>query len=262
MFWHQGRPYGISHILEALHALGVRQGDTLFVHADLKSFGRPDRAISRDAFIEGFLDALKEAVGARGNIIMPTFSYSFCKQENFDPKTTPSTVGILSEYFRKMSGVKRSADPIFSVAADGADAAYFTEVGTNCFGENSIFEKLYKRKATLVFLGETFDITYMHFVEQTLNVPYRFIKKFTGNIKVGKEMKKFTFDYNVRPLDKDIDYDLEKIAKYFEHCGILRVVPLAHGKLRSVTAIDAFRAIAEGIKNDPYFLLKHKPVGL
>ncbi len=44
---------------------------------------------------------------------MPTFSYSFNRYKNYDKIHTKSTMGILSEYFRTMAGI-RTDDPIFS----------------------------------------------------------------------------------------------------------------------------------------------------
>jgi aminoglycoside 3-N-acetyltransferase len=196
-------------------------------------------------------------VGRNGNIIMPTFSYSFCKKEIFDPKTTPSTVGALTEYFRKLKGVKRSMDAIFSVAALGPDKDYFTNVGTNCFGERSIFEKLYFKNVKIIFLGETFDITYMHFIEQRFGIPYRFIKEFNGQVRLRNKLMDSVFYYNVRQLDKNIEYDLEGIADFLNNRGVLKKVKLGNSKIRAVNAIEAFDEITKGFEKNRYLLLKN-----
>ena len=262
IFQYNGKKYYKEDIIEALKEAGIQKGDTIFVHSDLKSFGKINSEIRRDEFLESFYRALLETVGKEGNIIMPTFTYSFCKKEFYDPMTTPSTVGILTEFFRKLEGVRRSIDPIFSVAAIGPDKDFFTYVGTNCFGEKSIFEKIFNKNSKIIFLGETFDITYMHFVEQKYNVPYRFIKKFNGKIKLNGELKDYTFDYNVRPLDKEVNYNLEGIANFFEKQSILSISKLGNSKIRVVNAIDAFNEITKGFKNNIYLLLKNKPISI
>lgn len=258
IFTYNGKQYFKKDIIDSLKKCGLKKGDSIFVHSDLRYFGKVNDKIKRDEFLEYFFKALLDVVEDGGNIIMPTFSYSFCQKEIFDPETTPSTVGILTEYFRKKSGVKRSIDPIFSVSALGPDKEYFTNVGTNCFGEKSIFEKLYDKNAKIIFLGETFDITYMHFVEQKYGVPYRFIKKFKGKIKIGDDFKELIFDYNVRPLDKNINYDLEKIADFLEGEGILKKAELGNSKIRAISAVDAFKGIIKGFKQDMYLLLNKK----
>lgn len=259
IFTYNEKEHHGEDIVRALKQAGIKKGDSIFVHSDLKSFGKVNSKITRNEFIGSFVEALRKTVGENGNIIMPTFSYSFCKNEIFDPETTPSTVGSLTEYFRKLDGVKRSMDAIFSVAASGPDKDYFVNVGTNCFGGKSIFAKLYNKNVKIVFLGETFDITYMHFVEQRYGIPYRFIKKFKGKIKVGSELREFIFDYNVRPLDKNINYDLEGIADFLEDKGVLEKSELGNSKIRVIHAVDAFNEITKGFKENIYLLLKEKP---
>jgi len=259
IFEYDNEKYYALDILQAIINAGVKKGDTIFVHSDLKSFGWINKEISKDEFIDSFIDSLRNAVGKKGNVIMPTFSYSFCKDEIFDLKKTPSTVGILTEHFRKIEGVLRSLDPIFSVAAFGPDKEYYVDVGNDCFGEKSIFEKLHTKNGKFLFLGDTFDITYMHFVEQNFKVPYRYIKKFKGNIKIGRDLKEFVFDYNVRPLDKNVNYDLWKIADYLNSCNVLKESDLGYSKIKMVTAVDAFNEITKGLKEDIYLLLKNNP---
>jgi len=256
IFTYNEKEYYVRDITNALKQAGIKKRDSVFVHSDIKSFGKINNKINREEFLEAFIEALKKTVGKGGNIMMPTFSYSFCKKEIFDPKTTSSTIGVLTEYFRKLKRVKRSIDPIFSVAALGPDKNYFTDVGTNCFGEKSIFEKLYDKNVKIVFLGENFSITYIHFVEQRCGVPYRFIKKFKGKIKLGNKLKEFVFDYNVRPLDKNIDYNLEGIANFLENNGALKKATLGNSKIRAVNAVDAFNELKKGLKNNVYLLLK------
>lgn len=261
IFINHGRKYFVEDVIEALRAAGVEKNDSVFVHSDLRSFGKLDPAMTRKEFLDSFLTALCRAVGDDGNIIMPTFSYSFCKHEIFEPEATPSTVGVLTEHFRRSEGVKRSDDAIFSAAARGPAQDYFTEVGTDCFGKGSIFEKLYDRNAKLVFLGDTFDITFMHFVEQRYGVPYRFIKVFEGGVKLGDALSRRSFRYNVRRLDGTVVYDLERIADYLDSRGVLRRATLGRSTVRVVTAVDAFNGIMDGLKDDLCLLLKNENTG-
>lgn len=259
VFSYNGKNYGAREILRALRALGIKHGDTLFVHSDLKSFGKIAASVTRDEFLEAFLAALKKSVGVRGNIIMPTFSYSYTKKEVYDPLRTPSTVGLLTEYFRTRKGVARSLDPIFSVAALGPLKKYYIAVGTDCFGQGSVFEKIFANNAKILFLGDNFSITFIHFVEQTYDVNYRFIKKFKGKTRIGNKLKSFEYKYFVRPLNGNVKYDLENVAGKLKKYGIVKKVPLGHSQIRLVEAKDAFEMIARGIKKNSYFLLKGKP---
>jgi aminoglycoside 3-N-acetyltransferase len=250
------REYRYGDILESLRQAGISRGETIFVHSDLTTFGRIIDVRDRTEFVQCFIDALNECIGPEGTQIVPTFSYSFCKNELFDVTDTPSTVGILTEQFRKLAGVYRSQDAIFSVAALGPESGYFTEVGNNCFGENSVFEKLFQRNARLVFLGKRFDITFMHFAEQCLGVSYRFLKRFPGQSRIGGELRDAEYFYNVRDLSRNVLYDLEKIASYLKQAAVLREAPLGHSRVRTVSARDAFNVLTTGLQRDPNLLLK------
>lgn len=257
VFEHEGKVYTREDVQAAIRATGVNPGDSVFVHSNLQYFGKLSAGVDRAEYLSAFVQAIRDAVGPSGNILMPTFSYTFCNRQDFDPARAPSTVGVLTEFFRAQPGVKRSLDPIFSVAASGPDQDYFTAIGQDCFGKDSIFEKLYDRNATLVFIGETLDITYMHFVEQRFGVPYRFIKKFRGKIKIAGKFEECVFDYNVRKLnDTAGGYDFEKIAGSLRRRGVLRESPLGYSKVQSVGAVDAFNVLTEELETDVTFLIK------
>ncbi len=257
IFISNNKEYGAKEITLAFKQAGIKEGDSVFIHSDLKYFGKVNPAIARNEFLEAFFKALLSVVTEKGNIIMPAFSYSFCKEEIFDPATTPSTVGILTEYFRTQRGVQRSIDPIFSVSALGPDKEYFIDVGQDCFGKKSIFEKLYDKNVKIVFMGERFDMTFVHFIEQKYGVPHRFIKKFKGKIRLGGKLKEFVFDYNVRPLDQDISLDLEGLAHFLENRNVLKKSQLGHSKIRVVAAVDAFNEITKAFSRKEYFLIKN-----
>ncbi len=255
LFAYQGREFSIGDLIKALTALGIKPEDRLFVHSDLRSFGKVNPQISQEDYPKAFVDALTRIVGENGTIIMPTFSYSFCRGEIYDPRETASTVGSLTEYFRQLPGVERTIDPIFSVAIWGAGQEFYQRVGSNCFGQDSIFQKIYDADFKILFLGETFALTFLHFIEQDMGVPYRYIKRFTGKIKVGSQLAMHAFDYYVRDLNQDPCYNLERIADCLKNGGFLHEVALGFSKIRVVGAGDAYKTIAQILRKDRRGLL-------
>jgi aminoglycoside 3-N-acetyltransferase len=107
-----------SLLIRELRRAGVRAGDALIVHASMKSLGWVDGGP------EAVVDALLEAVNATGaasggTLLMP----AFCDppvDAIFDPRHTPSRVGLISEAFRRGPCVSRSLHPTHSVCAVGA----------------------------------------------------------------------------------------------------------------------------------------------
>ena len=253
LFQYNNKEFTANDLHDAFKEAGIGTGDKLFIHSDLRSFGRVNPNISQEEYLGAFVEVLTDLVGENGVVIMPTFSYSFGRGEIYDPQNTPSTVGSLTEYFRKLPNVVRTIDPILSVAIWGDNKGSYVNVGTDCFGEGSIFQKIYNEDFKIMFLGETFDMTYLHFVEQSFKVPYRYIKKFTGQIKAEYELKEYTFDYYARDLDQDPRCDLEKIASSMS--GVLRSVRLGFSQIRVVSAKDAYSTIFRMLEKDKFALL-------
>jgi len=54
------------------------------------------------------------AVREGANIMVPTFSYTYPKNEVFDILQTPSNVGLATEFLRKRHSCKRTIYPFFS----------------------------------------------------------------------------------------------------------------------------------------------------
>lgn len=111
---------GASDIRRALRQVGVKPGMLLMVHSSLSAFGYVDDGSA------ACLGALRGALGKRGTLAMPTHSGNVLGRAPYDPATSPSLVGAVTEAFRRLPGVLRSGHPTHSVAAQGPLAAELT----------------------------------------------------------------------------------------------------------------------------------------
>jgi len=163
-------------IVSDLKKIGVEQGDVLFIHSSFKSIGKVEGGA------QTVIDALMESVGESGTILMPVFNLVKDRLGTWDVKTTPSTTGYLTEYFRTMPGTFRSDHYCHSVAARGANACEFVsghrgargmvspwdheQFGCD-FGYESPFMKLYLHpKSKILMLGVDYrSSTFCHLVE-------------------------------------------------------------------------------------------------
>ncbi|MBI3034741.1 AAC(3) family N-acetyltransferase [Candidatus Woesearchaeota archaeon] len=118
LYYSNSTPITKNGIKNALLSLGVKKGDLVMVHSDIKPFGRLGTS-DRDFLLQSLIDAIKESVGANGTIVMPTFTYSFFKNLPYDAKNSKSAVGVLTEYFRKQPDVGRTIHPTHCVAICG-----------------------------------------------------------------------------------------------------------------------------------------------
>jgi aminoglycoside 3-N-acetyltransferase len=245
---------------EALQQAGIRKGDILFVHSDLTAFGKL-ALFNRRAFCQAFIDVLQASVGEQGTLILPTFSYSFCKGVPYDVAHSPSTVGVLTEFFRQQPQVVRTRHPIFSAAISGKLKEYFQLVGMGAFDCDSIFGKLHARQGKLLFLGVDMQVcTYIHYVEQMHGVPYRFIKTFPGIIKEGQREELAEATYFVRHLDQNVQLDLSRFARHLCASGRLKTIKIGQGSLMTVEAAALYAEGCQLLDRDSYYFLKEIPI--
>lgn len=251
---------GAAEIAAALRDLGVARDDAIFVHAGLHGALRVAGGSAQEK-VDTVIDGLGRAV-PHGILAMPTFTYSFTRGEDFDLDASPSTVGALSERFRRRPGVRRTADPLFSAAVRGTvpygwEHGLFELGDKDCFGPDSVFALLREARAKVVFFGVGFGFcTFVHHVEQRLDVPYRYPKEFHGRVRGGGEERTVTATYFVRPLDEDVEPFLDPLADALLANGGARTTTLDDGPELMVVDTEAIEAtVVECLAENPSFLL-------
>jgi len=153
-------------IRDGLRDLGIAAGDSLILHCSLSSMGYVVGGI------EALIDAVLEAVGSEGTVMMPTLPDIY---QPFNARTSPSTVGKVSEAFRLRPEALRSHHPSHAVSAIGKRAAELTEghQHTEPTGPDSPYDRLRRMGGWVVLLGVDHDRnTTLHLAESLADVPY------------------------------------------------------------------------------------------
>ncbi len=253
---YQDEFYTQKDFKTALQNLGIKSGALLCVHTELFNFGTP--LVSKDEFLGLLLNAFYELLGENGTLIMPTFTYSFCRYKDYDKLKTKSTMGILTEFFRKQSGVVRTNDPIFSFAIKGALKNEFLSDTKSCFAKDCVYDKLYKNGGKIVLLGtEKLGYTFTHFIEEQIGVSYRYFKEFSGILtdekgqKTRKSIKLF-----VRDLELDPHLSLEKHISLLKKTNNFKSVKFGGAKIVLIDAKKYFKTFFEALKQDENALLE------
>jgi aminopeptidase-like protein/aminoglycoside N3'-acetyltransferase len=253
-----GARWATADLTAALRAAGTRLGDTVFVHLDLKALGRaPGEGEAHHAAV---LASIREAVGADGTILVPTYTFSFCRREEFDPAATPTAGGPWSpsadflEFFRGQPGTVRSSDPIHSVAGQGPAArALLLDSAPTCFGDGSVFARLAASDALICMVGLALDeATLRHHTEESVGVPFRYLKLFTGWIREGGVPRKTGWAYNVRILADNGYPDGRRLSARALDSGIAVRVPLGEGAIVAARCGAFHAAAAELLREDPW----------
>jgi aminoglycoside 3-N-acetyltransferase len=251
-----------SEVGIALQKAGVENGDCILLHSDVGVFGKT-ATLDREYFLGAICREIRQAVGETGTVIMPAFSYSFCDRKIFDIEESPSTVGILTEFFRKQPGVVRTKHPIFSAAVCGARQEYFLDIGKDAFGNDSFFGKLRQVQGKLVFFGVGLAAcTYLHHIEQMYGINYRYMKTFTGQVRSGNHLYDDVATFFVRDLERIVELDVTRLETYLLENGIMRVIRLGMGNIAVVDAQKLFAVTCELLDQDPYYLLSKRSTRL
>ena len=253
------KEFVLQDIVKVLKKAGIKKGDVLMVHADLARFGKIGEITDRKEFADVFIEAFLKVIGENGTLIVPTFTYSFCKNEIYDPDNTPSTVGLFTEELRKRKTAFRSIHPIFSVAAVGKRAKELTEnLSKNSFGKGSIYDRLSKIENSkyVIFGVDYFSCTQIHYIEETLGAPYRYVKKFKGKIKNRNKLYNDEYEFYVRYLDKGIIPDFDKIENRLFKKGFLKKIQFGGAFVSVAKVSDICCEAKKMFKKDPAYFIK------
>ena len=191
----------IKEIEEKMKLLGIKKGDTLMIHSSFSVV---------DDTAENFIDFLKNYIGTEGNILMPTHPL-LCEENGmlvYDIEQSPSTVGYLTEVFRKSEGVYRSEHPCSSVAVWGKDSKFLLENNLNekkplPHGKDSPYYKMIQLNAKVLCIGVSAKsrATIKHVAEEVLDEDYLLKNNFIEKEVIIKRDNQFIKKVIVREFD-------------------------------------------------------------
>lgn len=242
-----------GQIRAALQAVGAADCDILYIHTDM-TFGLP--ALKRRELLAELL-GLIESLGV-GTLVFPTFTFSFCNDEVFDVQNSSTPMGALNEYARKTGRGIRSRDPLLSVYVLGEPLNLVADLGIYSIGKGSNYDRLHEcgKETKFLFFGADMRncFTYVHYMEATVSIPYRYDRAFAGTI-----------------IDNGETYENQEYILYSTYANVrLNPVPVVYNAMKrknqlSVAGIgdsqvccfsekDAYNTIYELLMDDPLCL--------
>lgn len=254
MIYHYTR----ENVIESLQKIGIKEGDSVFIHSNLGFLGMMENCLTKEKLCEEFLNAIKTTIGDEGTIIAPAFSYSFCHGEVYKPLETGTTCGMLSEYMIHNYGHNRSLDPNFSICGVGKDIIYYRDCNVHeAFGKDSFWERFVKKGGKIICVNFDAGSTLIHYIEKLNHVAYRYNKAFNG-IKIvdGKQIRDyavhFVYDYD-KPEDA---YNPSRIDILCKDKGIAKTAYLGKGSILAFPVREYVEYISELIKERPRILVR------
>jgi aminoglycoside 3-N-acetyltransferase len=246
-------------IFKSFKRAGISPSDTVMIHGDTGIAAQFNLSTNIKK-IQYMISSVKSYFNNKGTVIVPTFSYSFTKKESYNRFSTPSDIGDFSNYFWKTEGVKRSNNPIFSVASIGKYSSEFSKSRVDdCFGKDTAFDLLHRLNGKIICLGCEFNrITFVHYVEQKYNVHYRYFKNFSGDIYINNKPLHLKTSYYVRNLRMNSDCDLNILKNECLKKKKLHSVPIGRFYLLAINARDFYKIAWRLLKEDKSSLIKKK----
>lgn len=156
----KGEGASLESLIRDFKHCGLKAGDSVLVHSSFSKIG----------FVQGgpktIIDALLQVIGPEGNLLMPSspnagYQLDYIRNlKAFDVANEPSKMGAITEYFRKIPGVKRSESPTEPVCCFGPKADWFTggHLGElTPYTEKSPFARLAQVNGKILYIGVTLD---------------------------------------------------------------------------------------------------------
>ena len=249
----------VLDIVNDLRKIGINKGDILLVHSSFKSLGYVEGGI------EAVVEALKQAVGEEGTLMLPTFTYDNVNAENpiFNIKESPSCVGMIPEVFRKSEGVVRSLHPTHSLAVWGKDKEYYIanhHDDDNCLDTNSPIYKLMQKKGKILHIGCGLSHnTILHGLEIHCKVPYAF----KADYSLPEYHREYVcIDEDGKAYKKEFFHMFAKVTGWHHSLSRLtEIMPCVPVKVLEAEcylfdAKELWTIVEEALRKDPYCLAK------
>ncbi|MCD4650173.1 MAG: AAC(3) family N-acetyltransferase [Candidatus Cloacimonetes bacterium] len=148
-----------------INKLQITYGDTLIVHTSLSRF-QLTNALPEDVYY-----VLQKCVGAKGNILMPTFIpvKHLLSTEPYYAGNVPGHNGLINELFRMEPSVLCSTHPWKPIAVWGADAQELISehhLSERAFDKHSPYYKAMALGAKIIGIGTSFQyLSFAHVIE-------------------------------------------------------------------------------------------------
>ena len=240
--------------LEIPSMLGLSKGDIVYLSSDIMGFAWNAKQHGEIFDTNQLIDAFLEKITEEGTLLIPTFNFDFSNKGIYDYKNTRSTTGALGNVALNRSDFRRTKHPMHSFCVAGKDQGLLCEMtNLNSFGKDGPFEYLRKENATQIMLGTDYQrsMTFVHYVETCVNVPYRFYKEFTGEyIDDNGEKSIRTYQYPARYLEYGSVEEFNKIGAILEKEHVAKAIMINQIPARIVRLGDSYSIIEKDAKEN------------
>ena len=207
-------------LIQQLTDMELTGAETILIHSSMKAIGETQGGAQTvlNAWMEFFQNGL---------LLLPTHTWKTVneKQPIFDVQKEPACVGILPNLFLKRDGVIRSLHPTHSMAGFGKNATSYLageeKSNTPCT-PGGCYDRLKEVGGKILLVGVGHERnTYIHSVEEVLNVPNRLSDTpvLMQIVQSGKDPIPVYMRKHYNAQQPHISEDFVKLNRAFEECG-------------------------------------------
>lgn len=258
------RSYTQADIIKALKGAGLCTADTAYFSTSLGMLGFAENVNNADELNALFYQSIFEVLGEQGNLLVPTYSYTFggSTLENpnvYYPKNTPAEVGPFPNYVLKQDKVIRSRDPMMSMAGAGPNIeSLFNSLPNTSYGKDSVYERLLSRQTKCVSIGLGTNWTpFIHHADWLNKVPFRYDKLFYGGIQEDNGNIEYQYWLYSAPARIDESFaDAHILGKLALDAGIWKHHPLGRAGVYVCDYREYFEFTLSLMKTNKWLMAK------
>ncbi|MGL1934865.1 MAG: AAC(3) family N-acetyltransferase [Fibrobacterales bacterium] len=254
-----------NDLITALKAIGLKQNDVVYFQTELFSIGIPE-GISlddKDSYCQFFIDTIFDVIGSNGTLVILTASTQVARfDEEYDPKTTKSSHGLLANYVISHPDFVRTLSPMFSFAATGK---YKHEIcrtsSTHNYGARSPLDQLVKYNAINIFLGfdPSYGFTILHYAEFMYGVPHCYNKVLKWKPMIDGTPCDKTYVASVRFLEYELKYNLKPFVQVLRDTHLIKDTTIGMGTISACSIPEVIELALDKLEEDVYYFLDEPP---
>jgi len=256
----------INTLKTLLSDLGLKEGDTVFVHSGIGPISGvlgESRKISISEALMAFHTALLETVGLEGTIAAPGFFYNYARKgKPFVLETSPPdrALGFYPLYLFKQEGCKRSLNPLTSILAIGKHAEEIcAHTSAYAYGITSPWARLAERDAKGLVIGLPFMMTFIHHVEALVGPPQIYNKIFRVPVIVNGKPITLPVVGAMRYLKYEISYKDDRLRNLLRSSGVINERSIGDVGASLTRFQYLQRLLTAELAKDPFFTLAAPP---
>ena len=225
-------------IFKMLTDCGIKKNDVVTIHCSLRAIGKIENGA------DGLIDAICKYL-SDGLFLVPTHTWATVNKDNpfFDVRTSEPCIGTLARIAAFRKDGARSLHPTHSLAAFGKEAARYIRGEENSSTPAPLggaLSRLYERKGKILLIGVGQERnTYLHAVDERLNIPNRLSKEpFTVTVtdSDGNKLKSPPFHCHCAEGTNDVSRQYPNYEKAFEYHGAMVYSKLGGATVRCCDA--------------------------